>query len=507
MNVRPTARLEEALASLAQAIRQNPSNLEALFDYAIVCGELGRWKQALAAYERILQISPGHALAWNNRGNVLLAFGRLEEALASYERALRIQPQYADAANNRAAALHRLNRWEEALAGYDQALRMQPAHADAHNNRAMVLGELGRCDEALAGFDRALALRPTYAQAHSNKARVLQDLGRWSEALENLEKAVALDPSLVEAQWNRALLLLRLGDFERGWPAYEWRWKVDSMRPFLRDLPGPFWSGNESLSEKTILLHAEQGIGDTLQFSRYMPMVAEQAAHVIVEAVPEVCALLAENFPGIEVIERSAPLPRFDLHCALGSLPLAFRTTPATIPPPAAIRVDDGKARTWRARLGARTVPRVGLAWAGNPRHVDDRRRSMPFEKLLPLLRERADFHVLQTELRTDAQTIRAAFPNVHLWTGELRDFSETAALVSHLDLVVTVDTAVAHLAASMGKPVWIMVASVPDFRWMLARSDSPWYPTVRLFRQPRSNAWESVVAEVRRALAQPESR
>jgi tetratricopeptide (TPR) repeat protein len=478
-------------------------DVTSLFNHAIACGQRQQWGDALASYEQILQVAPDHALAWNNRANVLQLFGRWNDAIASYDRAVGIRPDYVDAVYNRATVLHRLRRWNEALAGYEAALAMKADHADALSNRGAVLGELGRRDEALAAFDAALAARPGYAQAHSNKARVLQDLERWDEALENLDRATALDPQLVEAQWNRALLQLLRGDYAQGWRNYEWRWRVDGMRPFLRNLGRPMWLGRESLAGKTILLHAEQGAGDTLQFSRYLPAIAAQATRVILEVAPHLKPLLAANFPAIEVIARGAPLPPFDVHCALGTLPFACGTTLASIPPPPAIRARDEKAREWEARLGSPAALRVGIAWAGNPQHVADHRRSIPFETFAPLLKEPFEFHVLQKELRVDPQSIRSRFPRVHLWMDELRDFEDTAALIAELDLVVTIDSAVAHLAASMGKPVWVLLASVPDFRWLLGRTDSPWYPAVRLFRQPRRDDWESVLADVRRELAQ----
>jgi|SRR5688572_20411895 len=475
-------------------------DVNALFNHAIACGQRQQWGDALASYERILQLAPDHVLALNNRANVLQLFGRWNDAIAGYDRALGVRPDYVDAAYNRATVLHRLKRWDEALAGYERALAMKPDHPDARSNRGAVLGELGRWEEALADIDAALAARPGYAQAHSNKARVLQELGRFDEALENLDRAVTLDPHLVEAQWNRALLLLLMGDYERGWRAYEWRWRMDSMRPFLRNLQRPLWLGRESLAGKTILLHAEQGAGDTLQFSRYVPMIAAQAGRVILEVAPGLRALMAANFPAVEVIARGTPLPPFDLHCALGTLPFACGTTLANIPPPAAIGAADGKVREWEARLEGRSTLRVGVAWAGNPQHVTDHRRSIPFERFAPLLQEPLDFHVLQKE-RIEA--VRERYPKVHVWANQLAGFDDTAALIAELDLVVTIDSAVAHLAAAMGKPVWILIANVPDFRWLLGGHVSPWYPAVRLFRQPRRDDWESVIADVRRELAQ----
>ena len=479
-------------------------DVNALFNHAIACGQRQQWNDALASYERILQIAPDHALAQNNRANVLQLFGRWNDAIAGYDRALRARPDYVDAAYNRATVLHRLRRWDEALAGYERALAMKPDHPDARSSRGAILGELGRHEEALADFEAALAARPDYAQTYSNKARVLQEIGRFDEALASLERAIALNPQLVEAQWNRALLLLLLGDYERGWREYEWRWRMDSMRPFLRDLQRPRWLGRDSLAGKTILLHAEQGAGDTLQFSRYIPAIAEQASRVILEVAPGLRALMAANFPEVEVIARGAALPPFDVHCALGTLPFAMGTTLSNIPPPATIRASDAKIREWGERLGSPSALRVGVAWAGNPQHVSDHRRSIPQDRLAPLLESPVEFHVLQKE---HVEGIRERFPKVHLWTRELEAFDDTAALIAELDLVVTIDTSVAHLAAAMGKPVWILLANVPDFRWLLGRAVTPWYPTVRLFRQERRDDWEGVLAEVRAELAQLSGR
>jgi tetratricopeptide (TPR) repeat protein len=505
LNLRGLVRLRRgepanALDDLRRAREAAPDFVDAHFNYALACAELGRASDALAGFENVLRLRPGEALAWNNRGNVLQRIERWDDALASYERAIALRPDYIDAIYNRAATLQRLGRWEEALHGHEQVLRSAPEHADALNNRAAVLYEVDRHEEALADFDAALRLRPAYAEAHVNKARLLQALGRWDDALAELEAAVRIAPNLAEAGSNRALLLLLLGDFERGWPAYERRRALGgALRDFERDAPSQRWTGTEALERRTILLHAEQGHGDAIHFARYVPLVAQRAARVIVEVDEALRGLFANSLPGATVIARGNALPAFDLHCPLGSLALAFATTLETIPPPVKLRAPEGKVAEWTRRLGEKRAKRVGIAWAGNPRHVDDRRRSIPVETIAALFDVPCEFHVLQKERIPDG--MRERFPNVRVWGDALGDFSETAALIAHLDLVITVDTVLAHLAASMGKATGVLVGFVPDFRWLLGRSDSPWYPSARLFRQPRAGDWASVIAEVRPVL------
>jgi tetratricopeptide (TPR) repeat protein len=495
-------RWNEALDAFRRALMINPRHLDALFNHAIVLGELERWPEALESYEQLLRLRADHALAWSNRGNALQKLERFKDAIASYDRAISLRADYVDAIYNRATALHKLNRWEEALAGYDAALRLRADHADALNNRAAVLHELGRWDEALAGYDQALRLRPEYAEAHSNRAGVLQELGRFEEAAAAFERAMRANPDYFDGRWNQGLLFLLMGDCARGWPPYELRWQLPEMRKFAPGFTQPLWLGKEDLAGKTILLHAEQGLGDTIQFSRYVPRVEAIAGHVILDVQPALTALLATISPRITVIARGEAPPPFDYHCPLGSLPLAFGTTLETIPPPAPLHVPGEKIAEWRARLGKRTRPRVGIAWAGNPENPNDRRRSSSLARFLPLLEEdRFEFHSLQKELREGDRELLARYPELRPWGDELDDFTDTAALLMNLDLFVSIDTSVAHLAATLGRPVWFLLTKLADWRYLLERGDTPWYPGARLFRQPRQDDWDAVVAEARAAL------
>jgi len=468
MALRALGRPAEAFESLNRALAIRPGHGDALFNLALALGDLGRWPEALAAYDELLRIQPGHALAWSNRGNILQRFERWDEALAAYERAMELRADYVDARYNRASALLRLERRDEALAGYEEVLRLRPDHAEALFNRASLL----------------------------------EELGRWDEAAIDLERAVASRPEHVDARWNQALLFLLRGDYARGWPGYELRWEQEVARPFVERFEQPLWRGNADLAGKTILLHAEQGLGDTIQFSRYVPLVQSRAGRVILEVQPSLAALASSISPDVTVIARGAPRPRFDRHAPLGSLPLAFDTSIATIPPPTRLRIDERVSSAWKERLGERKRRRIGLTWSGDPEKRGDLRRSVALAQLEPLLaEERFEFHGVQKAPRSEDRERLARHPQVRLWSDELTDFMETAALLADLDLLITVDTSVAHLAATLGVPTWVLLPSVPDFRWMLERADSPWYPSVRLFRQARPDDWDAVIAEVREAL------
>jgi tetratricopeptide (TPR) repeat protein len=536
-------RAVEALAVYDRVVRSAPGQADVLNDRGNVLRDLDRQDQALASYDRALAIRPDFAEALNNRGNTLLDLGQPYEALASYDRALKLRADYAEALNNRGNALRRLNRPEEALASYDRALALRPAYARAHNNRGGVLHglkrleealasfgraaalqpdyaeafynhgtvllDLDRLGEALASFDRALALKPDHLQAHNNRGNVLRNLGRDEEALASYARGRALDPGHAGLRLNEAFCRLLSGDLESGWREFESRWDADEALPWLRNFSQPAWRGEEPIAGKTILLHAEQGLGDTIQFCRYAKLVAERGATVLMEVQRALAPLLA----GLEGVDRllvtGEPLPPFDVHCPLLSVPLAFNTGLSTIPAGVPyLRSAPDRVGAWQARLGPRTLPRVGLVWSGSVGHKNDRNRSIPlasFSRALPA--GRAQYVSLQKDVREGDRPVLAARTDILHFGNELEDFADTAALVDLMDVVVTVDTSVAHLAGAMGKAVWILVSFILDWRWLRNREDSPWYPTARLFRQPAQGNWaevlERVDGELRRVLGE----
>ncbi len=497
-------RLGDAEQLCQQILSAQPGHFDAAHVLAVVQAARGRNDLALASYDRALALRPEQADVLSNRGNTLLALGRVDEAIASYDRALAARPDFPEAFCNRGSALEKLQRWDEALASYDRALKLRPDYANALYNRGNVMKSLERYSDALADYDRALALRPRHADAYNNRGQVLKELFRYDEALASYDTALALQSEHTMARCNAAAMRLLTGDFERGWADYEWRWKKPSVVRTNRNFRQPLWLGAEPIAGKTILLHAEQGQGDTIQFSRYVPLVAARGAQVIFEVQKPLQALMADFAGSAQVVARGDALPAFDVHCPLMSLPLAFGTLLETVPvAPAYLRAPPERLTKWQTWLAPARRPRIGLAWSGNPGHERDRERSIRLRALLPLLDTGATVISLQKDVRPDDAAVLGERGDILNAGGEFADFSDTAAVISQLDLVISVDTSVAHLAGALGRPVWILLTRMPDFRWLLDRDDSPWYPSARLFRQDRDRAWDPVVARVRAALGE----
>jgi tetratricopeptide (TPR) repeat protein len=504
-------RFDDALASYDRLVALEPQSMAAHANRGDVLCELKRFEEALASCERALALRADIAEVHANHGNALFGLKRYGEALASYDRALALRPAMAGLHYNRGNALHEMRRFDEALASYDRALAFRPDHAEAHYNRGNALHVSQRFDEALASYDRALVLRTDYAEAIANRGATLYDLQRYDEALASYDRALTLRPHFADAHYNEAMCRLLLGDFDRGWQKHEWRWETEQLRKSNRGFPQPLWLGSDAIAGKTVLLHAEQGLGDTIQFCRYAPLVAARGAHVVIE-VQKPLRRLMETLAGVaRVISRGDPLPAFDLQCPLLSLPLALRThletIPATVPYLAA---PESKVRAWADRLGRHAQPRIGLVWAGNPRkelpgaNRIDGQRSIAFDQLAPLVRlTGCSFYSVQKGDEAVRQIRASALRDVVVdWTDDLHDFSDTAALIENLDLVISVDTSVAHLAGALGKPFWLLNRHNTCWRWLIDRNDSPWYPTARLFRQQAAGQWDPVIARVAAALA-----
>lgn len=491
-------RFEEALRSYSAALACKPAHVAAAIGRAECLRRLGRPAEALAAFDAALAVKPDCLQALVGKGNIHYDVGAYAEAVAQYDLALAIRPDFAELHNNRGNALRHLGRFSDALASLERAIALKPGYPEAHANRSLVNLRLNRPAEALADCDRAISLKPDYSYAWVNRGNALQDLGRYDDAIASFDRAIALDPELADAHWNKALMHLTLGTFEAGWSGYEWRWRRQSG-PERRDFAQPVWRG-EPLEGKTILLHAEQGFGDTIQFVRYVPLVAARGGRVVVE-VPDSLKPLVASMSGavVAVVGRSESLPPFDVHCPLMSLPLAFGTTLATIPAAVPyLRAPPERLEIWRTRLPPQPGLRVGLVWSGKPTHRNDHNRSLAFERLAPVFAvEGVRFVSLQREYRAADLPALDACPAVQRLDEAFSEFADTAAAVEQLDLVISVDTAVAHLAGALGKRVWILLPAVPDWRWLLAREDSPWYPTARLFRQPQLGDWDSVIARL----------
>jgi tetratricopeptide (TPR) repeat protein len=495
--------LEAAVAAFDRSIALRPDHPEAHYDRGLALRALGRFEAALRSYDQALALKPAHAEALNNRGNVLTDLKRYEEALQSYDAALRVRPGYAEAWSNQMPALAALKRPEAALAACDRALALRPEYAEGHNNRGGALYEFQRLDEALASYDRALALEPDYATAHTNRGVLLTQLRRLDEAMESFDRALAISPADPEAHFQQAMCRLALGDDDRGWPQYEWRWRTRQFEAAQRDLAAPPWLGRDDLRGRTILLHGEQGLGDVLQFCRYAPKVAERGARVVLEVFPVLQRLLGRLEGVAEVVPRGEPLPPHDLQTPLMSLPLALGARPQADPAPY-LSADPGDIARWAARLEGDGALRVGVCWAGGARpdepiaHTIDKRRSLPLKAFAPLAEvEGVRLYSLQKGPPT-AELADWTGPEIVDLTAELKDFADTAALVANLDLVIVCDTAVAHLAGGLGRPVWILNRFDTCWRWPADRDDTSWYPSARLFTQASAGDWDGVIARVR---------
>jgi tetratricopeptide (TPR) repeat protein len=501
--LRSAGDLAGAARAFEQALRIDPSQSEATHELGIIHAQLGRIEAALDLLRRAIALRPDDSLAHFNHAKTLDQLRRENQALAGYDMALRLRPDFAEAGLNRAQLLRNLNRHEEALTSCERAIALKPALAAAHLTRGNVLRDLARHDEALASCDRSISIRKDYAEAFTYRAITLSLLGRYDEAFTSYRRSIALKPDYAKTYCNMGLLQLLLGNYEEGWGNYEWRWGTGPATGRMKDIAQPLWRGDVSVSDRRLLLRVEQGLGDVVQFVRYLPLVEELGARVILQTPAALMPLLRSLKGRHTLIAKDGDIPDHDLHCPLMSLPLAFRTRldtiPATIP---YLFADPARRRAWQARLGARRRPRIGLAWSGNPANRNDSSRSLPLRMLLPCLSLAFDYHVLQKEIRPDDEAVLRGLPFVHRHEALLHDFAETAALMAEMDLVISVDTSIAHVAGALGRPLWILLPHNPDWRWLTARTDSPWYPTARLFRQRRPGEWEDVIEEVREALA-----
>ena len=487
-----------ACSHFEQALKLDPASAPAMSNLGMALAALNRDQEALAILDKATALMPGSVEAISNRGNVLMKLNRPADALTAFDAALALAPGFPGARANRGNALAALGRFEEALAQYDAVLAVMPAHAETYLNRGSALMGLARAAEAVAAFDRALALRPDYVRAHIGRGAARQALNQQHEALADFERAIALDKSNADAHHNAALAHLTLGDYRRGFEQYEWRWQRSGMPARRRSFGKPLWLGEYPLARKRILVAAEQGLGDCIQFARYVPMLAVSGATVVLEAPPPLLSLLARLDGVTEVVARGDALPAFDVYCPAGSLPRALRTDVSTIPAEIPyLRASEERIAAWRDRIERLPTPRIAVVWSGSADHANDRNRSMALRQIGPLLALQAGFVSVQRDLRaadTEELTRQPALTHVG---DALNDFDDTAAVLALVDLIVTVDTSVAHLAGALGRPTFVLLPFCPDWRWMLARADSPWYPTLRLFRQPAAGDWESVIARV----------
>jgi tetratricopeptide (TPR) repeat protein len=490
---RQSGRPAEAVDLINRAIAICAIAPEYFVNLGAALDDLGRLDEEIAAFQKALTLRPDYPMALSNLGNALRKRSRTDEAIAACRRALALQPNYAIAHNNLGAALQSTDL-DQAIAHHRQALTLQPTFPGAHAALAAALVKKGDFDEAIASCNRALSLQPNNPQAFQNLASALAGKGNIDQAIQCLRQSLALTPNLPLAHWNLGLLLLLTGDFAQGWPEYEWRLRVPELAtPAVSDKPK--WDGSP-LAARRILLTSEQGLGDVIQFIRYVPLVIARGGQPVISCQRELHRLLHP----MPCIAQGDPPPDHDLQCSLMSLPGLFGTTIESIPAPIPyLRADPSLSAHWQSRLAQSPHRRIGLVWSGRSAQRADRNRSIPPAALAPLA---AVDGVFFCSLQKDPAP-PPPLPHLADWTADLHDFADTAALIENLDLVITIDTAVAHLAGAMGRPTWLLLKHHPDWRWLLHRSDSPWYPTMRLFRQTNHGDWTDPIAQIVDALRQ----
>ncbi len=495
-----TGHNERALGFFERALRRNARSSQLHNNRATTLNALGRPAEALASLDLALALSPNDPTLHYNRGNTLTTLQRDADALAGFTRAVALKPDLLPAWQNKVVAETRLGLHEAALATCDHLIALQPGVALPHRTRAEALLALHRPAEAIADLEAAAA-DPSLTNVGVNRAYALHAAGRSAEAMRAVDDALTVNPEFALAHWNAASICLALGDYARGWREYEWRWTDPGFRGKRRTFPQPLWLGAQPLAGRTILLHAEQGFGDTIQFCRYAPLVHALGARVLLEAPPPLLPLL-KTLAGVdELIVCDAPRPDFDAHCPLMSLPLAFGTTLDTIPAQTPyLAADPDRITAWRDRLGPPRQPRVGLAWSGSSTFKGDVTRSAPLQSLAALIRPGYDYVALQKDIRPADAEAAEAF-GIRIFPGAITDFAEAAALTTLMDLVISVDSAPAHLAGALGQPVWLLLHNPAEWRWLRERQDSPWYPTARLFRQTAGPDWPELATRVANAL------
>jgi len=532
---RAQKKLDIAIHYFNKAVNLDPNYLEALQNLATAQFDERQFEMSIQTLDKVIKIKYDDAAAFAQRGTALMNLHQFDNALKSYDAAINIQPNLEAVHNNRGLALKKLGQYDSAVVSFDKAICINPDYPEAYNNRGTVFEEQMKLDSAIESFEMAIHLRPDYAQAHNNLGNVFQNLQQFERAMVCREKAINIqpdyedaiynkgcllfwqnqvniaiecfdkvldiNPSHEKAWWNKSLAHLVKGDFEVGWPLFEWR-HVTLQDIDKRSFKTPKWTGVESITGKTILLYSEQGLGDTIQFCRYTKLISSLGARVVLE-VPKSLITLLGTLDGVsELAVRGELLPEFDYHCSLMSLPMVFQTNLQSIPTPISyLQPHPAKVCFWRSRLGKKIKPRIGLVWSGNSDHSNDQNRSISLLELVSWLPNKYEYISLQKTIRSNDRVTLDENLYIHSFIDDLNDFSDTAGLIECLDLVISVDTSVAHLAGSLGKETWVLIPFRPDWRWMLDRNDSPWYHSHKLYRQQVVNSWDCVFKEIKKDL------
>lgn len=493
----------EAREAWRQSLALDPKQPDHWLRLAESYHDSGLLQEAADTYTAATLHAPNHVAIACNHGNILRELSRFREAAETYRRAVALAPNNHETWNNLGVALKDLGRIKEAVDAFRQSIHNKPDYAEAFSNLAPALQQLNRAAEAIDACQHALALNPVHDGALTNLGNALLANNRTNEAIAAFARARECNPCNHVAFKNEGIAHLLSGNLLTGFALYEARWEEAEFRATRHNFARTQWLGEQPLAGRSILLHSEQGLGDTIQFARYAPLLVRQGARVYLEAPAPLFELLSD-LPGPTVFPQGAPLPHSDFHCSLLSLPCALKTNINSIPAPIPyLQPRTPRIARWQSAADQLTGLKVGVVWSGNPNHKNDHNRSIPFTIFKTLFTcINASFTGLQKEMRSEELPELSPCPTFHNWASGINDFSDTAGLIQHMDLVISVDTSVAHLAGAMGKPTWVLLPFSPDWRWLLNTDRSPWYPTVRLFRQPKTGDWETVLAQVATSLA-----
>lgn len=530
-SLQQAGQFEEAAIGFEKLRKLYPTYPPILNSLGIVYLQLGKFKDGCKLLEKSLQLDPKQAMVFYNLGRAYQNQGQFNDAINPYQKALKIQPDFIDALDKLGICYHSLGRYEEAVQYFNQMVSANPKNLVGHNGRGISLYALGQYEEAFSSLNHALAindkapeihnniglclhklnkledaiyhyglalqLNPNYADAYSNRGLTFQALRKTDEAIKDFNRCLVINPNHADAHWNKALIKISLGEYEEGWKLYEWRWKSFSKK-WARHYDKPLWLGEESLKGKSILIYPEQGYGDFIQFYRYIPKLQGLGAKVILETPAPLINLITESSTDIQIIESGKKLTGFDFQCPIMSLPLAFKTTLDKIPNDFPyLSANTEKIKTWETKLGIKTKKRIGIVWSGSKEHKNDHNRSIALEDLLTLMEMPFEFHSLQNEIR-ETEKVILNHSTIRNHQVDINNFSDTAALIEHMDIIISVDTAVAHLAGSLNKPFLLLLPFITDYRWMLDRKDSPWYPSGTLFRQTELGSWYKTISEAK---------
>ena len=498
-----TGRYAELVDYLCTEIELNADYHQAYYLMGLCMAKLGNFLAALECFDKAILLAPNRAEYFGGRANTLAEICRYADAIADFDHAISLNPIYAEAYNYRGNALLALGDISEAIKSFDESIALNGGSPAAFLNRGNALLQRGFFDLAIASYDRAIALQPHYPMAYSNRSAAFKNMHMLRESLISSDQAIEQDPNYIDAQWNKSLTLLLAGDLKSGFRGYLVRWQTDLFKPVLRHMEQTLWLGDEPICGKRLFVHNEQGLGDSLQFCRFVTQAAQAGAKVIYEVEPTLFDLM-KTLDGVDVLLRQGDsLPTFDFYCPVMSLPVALGTALENLPTKVPyLQADTRKCAQWARRLKPRHGGlRVGLVWSGSPTHKADSQRSMGLTELMQALPPQMSYVSLQKELRDADQSALALWPQIQHFGREIVDFSDTAALCALMDIVISVDTSVAHLAGSLGIRTWVLLPHFPDWRWMLERNDSPWYPTMRLFRQKTAGDWAPVMASIHEQL------